>query len=133
MKQALWKTALMAMVCGLILATAAAAQDEVPEEIAISDPLTVKVGEDVRIAIFNPNDVPVNIRAFAHNPVEGTTDESEDIVIAAGNLRFFDMKVVKEFIGIGGFRMSPTSERDAGCGTDPGPGGDVGDRVLGAA
>ncbi|MBI4909793.1 MAG: hypothetical protein HY820_39615 [Acidobacteria bacterium] len=118
MKQTYWKTALMGAVCGLMLATVAAAQDQLPDEIAISDPLTVKAGEDVRIAIFNPNEVPVSIRVFAHSPMEDTVDESEDIVIAAGKLRFFDMKTVKEFIGIMGFRMSPASGRNTVLLTD---------------
>ncbi len=87
-------TAALAVYCA---ATAHAA-----DVMLAFDPLTVKVGEEMRITLFNPSNEAIELRVFAYNAAEGTYDEGPKIVLPAGKLRFYDFKAPKEFVGLGG-------------------------------
>ena len=84
------------------LATYFAALAHAADVMLAFDPLTVKVGEEMRITLFNPSNDAIELRVFAYNAVEGTYDEGPRIVLPAGKLRFYDFKTPKEFTGIGG-------------------------------
>ena len=84
------------------LAIALAASAHAADIMLAFDPLTVKVGEEMRITLFNPSTEAIELRVFAYNAAEGTYDEGQKIVLPAGKLRFFDFKAPKEFVGIGG-------------------------------
>ena len=84
------------------LATYFAALAHAADVMLAFDPLTVKVGEEMRITLFNPSNDAIELRVFAYNAAEGTYDEGPKIVLPAGKLRFFDFKAPKEFVGLGG-------------------------------
>lgn len=73
------------------------------EDLAqISNPMTVRAGEELRITLFNPDDKPVSVKVFAYNAVENNYDEGPLIVLPPGRLRFFDFKLNREFVGFTG-------------------------------
>lgn len=106
-----WKTVLMASAMGMALATVPVLAQEERPAFSATDPLTVKVGEDIRVLLFNPSEQPLTVRVFAYNALEGSGDETEDIIIAPGKLRMFDFKSPREFTGILGYRIPPGAGR----------------------
>lgn len=81
------------------------------QEIAqISNPLTVKPGEELRITLYNPDSEPLVLKVFAYNAIENSYDEGPNIVLPPGRLRFFDFKLTKEFVGLAGvIEVVPTN------------------------
>lgn len=69
----------------------------------------------MRITLFNPNTEPIVLRVFAYDAAAGSYDESVSITLAPGKVRFFDFKVSKDFVGLGGVieNTSDTAGADA--------------------
>lgn len=62
----------------------------------------MKAGEEMRITLFNPQTVPIEVRVFAYNSADNTYDEGPKVMLAPGRMRFFDIKATRDFIGLGG-------------------------------